>query len=161
MQTPLTDAFSRKLYDLTVGNIDLARRTYTRAQRLVMGTGDESICEAVLQDAYERECIFSSRSADTLNAREELNQNKITAGADQAETSSKTKHRQPFIPSVDRPQHPEFYDLLQKVFNSTTLREDISNPDEIRQAKDARCAVTYLREKQLLCEDPLADRFFD
>lgn len=161
VQTPLTDALSRKLYDLTVGNIDFARRTYTRAQRLVMGTGDESICEAVLQDAYERECILSSRSADTLNAREELNQNKTTAGADQVEPSSKTKRRQPFIPSVDRPQHPEFYDLLQKVFNSTTLREDIRDPDEIRQAKDARCAVTYLHEKQLLCEDPLAATFFD
>lgn len=161
VQTPLTDALSRKLYDLSVGNIDFARRTYTRAQRLVMGTGDESICEAVLQDAYERECIFSSRSADTLNAREELNQNKVKAVADQVETSSETKHRQPFIPSVDRPQHPEFYVLLQKVFNSTSLREDITDPDEIRHAKDARCAVTYLREKQFLCEDPLTAKFFD
>ena len=158
VDTPLTDELESKLYELTVGNIDFACRTYMEAQRLVIGTGDESICETVLHDAYERACIFSSRSADVLQAKEfPTNEDYIKT---HLTTTSTAMKQRPFIPSVDRPQHPEFYDMLQKVFNSTTLREDIHDPDKVQQAEDVKCSIIYLRDKKLLCEDPLNETFF-
>ena len=158
VNTPLTDALANKLYELSVGNVDFASRTYAEAQRLVIGTGDESICEGVLQDAYERACIFSSRSTDMLNAKEAM----IVSDEKSQRPSlvpTVTK-KSSLIPSLDRPQHPEFYDLLRTNLLSSSLRDEIGDPDLIQQAGEATCPLVYFRNKSLLCENPLTEVFF-
>jgi len=158
VKTPLTDSLQRKLYELTVGNVDFACRTYAEAQRLVLGTEDESLCEVVLQEAYERACVQSSRSFDVLNAKEKLKAD----GAEKNATSKKTTviTSQPFIPSVDRPQHPEFHDALRNILNSKQLKENIKDPDKVQYAEKTGRPIDYLREKNLLCEEPLTQAFF-
>jgi|TARA_B100000700_G_scaffold92408_1_gene104355 hypothetical protein len=155
VETPLTPELEKKLYELTVGNVDFACRTYIEAQRMVLGTDDESICEVVLQEAYERACVHSSRSSDVLSAKEGLKL--VHPNSD----SKKQVDKKTFIPSVDRPQHPEFYDQLRSVQFSKTLREDIQNPDLIQSASDENDPLEYLQYKGLICEDPLFEDFVD
>jgi len=155
VDTPLTETLERKLYELSVGNIDFACRTYAEAQRLVMGTDDETICEIVLQDAYERACVLSSRANDVLLARESMTMLAEQKVVIREENNVEVRPLQPFIPSVDRPQHPEFYEPLRQVLLSGTLREDILDPNIVRQAAQDQCPLDSLRARGLLCEDPL------
>jgi len=158
VNTPLTDSLDCKLYELTVGNVDFACRTYAEAQSLVMGTGDESLCEVVLQEAYDRACVQSSRSSEVLNAKEEL----LSKGEQKKDSSkvNKATNNQPFIPSVDRPQHHEFSDALRDMLTSKHLKENIKDPDRVQYAGKTDSPVDYLREKRLLSEDPIAEEFF-
>ncbi len=60
------------MYELSLGNIDMACRIYCEAQQLVIGTGDENITSAVLEYAYPVACSLSSRTNEVIEARQNL-----------------------------------------------------------------------------------------
>lgn len=69
--TDLTDDLNNKLFELSVGNLDMAHRIYRDAQRLVIGSGDERITEAVLEQAYATSCGLSSKTAEDIELRQQ------------------------------------------------------------------------------------------
>lgn len=156
-ETPLTESLERKMYELCLGNVDFACRTFAKAQSLVMGTDDESICEVVLQDAYERECVFSSKTSVVLTARERLL--KEVQQSELGFTRKRNTKKEVFIPTIDRIQHHEFYDSLKEVLTSDRLLETIANPDLIRSAAEENSPIEFLRSNSLLCDDPLDEEF--
>tara|TARA_Y100001970_G_scaffold293963_1_gene445151 strand:+ start:18307 stop:19737 length:1431 start_codon:yes stop_codon:yes gene_type:complete len=157
IETPLTESLEKKLYELCVGNVDFACRTYAEAQGLVIGTGDETICESVLQDAYERACVLSSRASDVLSAKEQLL--KSHRQKTSIKNDGKLKEKRPFIPTVDRIQHQEFYDLIRDVVASKSMLENINDPEYVRSSVLTDDPIVTLKERALLCTDPLAEEF--
>jgi len=71
-QNPLTKSLSDKLYDLSVGNLDLAMRVYKEAQRQVIGSGDERINESVLEHAANITIRASKKSVDKIKRDNKL-----------------------------------------------------------------------------------------
>ena len=158
VDTPLTESLEQTMYELCIGNVDFACRTFAKAQSLVIGTEDESICEVVLQDAYERECVSSKTSA-VLMAKEALNSKRSSNNQSVTQVKPKTEVKTKSIPNVDRIQHPEFYDELRRVISTDNILELIPNPDLIRSASGAECPLTYFKESKHLCEDPFEEVF--
>lgn len=58
--TPFSFELSEQLRRLTTGLPDFAVRTFREAQNLVIGTSNEVISEAVLNEAFHRACFLSS-----------------------------------------------------------------------------------------------------
>lgn len=58
----LTDELNNKMYELSLGNLDIAHRIYREAQRLVIlaDSDDERINTSVLEQAYVRACGLSA-----------------------------------------------------------------------------------------------------
>ncbi|OZB42968.1 MAG: transposase [Alishewanella sp. 34-51-39] len=156
----LTDELNDKLYELSVGNLDLAHRIYRDAQRTVIGSGDERITTAVLEYAYTTACnlsantneIIEKRSQDIIPRRQKVAQ---TEGAESV-TIKKLLVSKSIIPDITRPQHPEFEPLLREIQLSVNLQENIEDPNLIRRVLETDHPLEYLRAKGILCDDPIS-----
>ncbi|ODA30866.1 ATP-binding protein, partial [Veronia pacifica] len=62
--TELTEELNDTLHMLSVGNIDMASRTYREAQRLLIGSHDERITSSALQAGYESACGLSRQTEE-------------------------------------------------------------------------------------------------
>ena len=71
----------------------------------------------------------------------------------------KLKEKRPFIPTVDRIQHQEFYDLIRDVVASKSMLENINDPEYVRSSVLTDDPIVTLKERALLCTDPLAEEF--
>ncbi|MDF5300329.1 ATP-binding protein, partial [Vibrio parahaemolyticus] len=67
--TELTQELNNKLYELSVGNMDMACRTYREAQRAVIGTCDETITVATLEMGYALACGLSSKTEEVRSLK--------------------------------------------------------------------------------------------
>ena len=136
IETPLTEELSDKLYELSLGNIDMACRTYCESQRLVIGSGDERISTAVLEQGYSIACTLSSKTVEVINAREEFNlprrRRKQQTKASEVKTGAQRKPR--IIGDVNRPHHPEFEVRLRELHLADDLLERIGDPEKVRRA---------------------------
>ncbi|WP_040726973.1 ATP-binding protein [Thiomicrorhabdus sp. Kp2] len=160
--TDLTDDLNNKLFELSVGNLDLAHRIYRDAQRLVIGSGDERITEAVLEQAYATSCGLSSKTAEVIELRQQNllpRRNKKSAINRQAEVKQEaSKEKKKFIADITRVQHPEFETKLRELIEDIALIERVKDPDSLRKAVDQEDSLDYLRQNDLLLDDPL-DKF--
>lgn len=144
--TPLTDTLNSKIHSLSVGNLDLAHRIYREAQRMVIGTGDERITEAVLDVAYTVACGASSRTAEVMTVSQAL-----TLPQRQRATIDPIDKKQATVTGdITRPQHPEFIQSLRTLQQSLDLSICIDDPDRLRRAIQREDPMVYLAEQGML-----------
>ncbi|MBW3166484.1 ATP-binding protein [Ferrimonas balearica] len=166
--TPLTEALSNKLYELSVGNMDLAVRTFREAQQVIIGSLDERLTEEVLEKGASIAIRASKSARDELAHDQKLNllkrKKKVKAehpGETKANPSKKAavavnKGKLVQIPGdLSRPHHPEFADILTTLQHTDDLYEQIPDPDLIQRASEEDDPLGPLREAGVLCEDPL------
>ncbi|MDP5135679.1 ATP-binding protein [Rheinheimera baltica] len=168
IETPLTKPLSDKLYDLSVGNLDLAMRVYKEAQRQVIGSEDERINESVLEHAANITIRASKKSVDKIKRENKVlllkrTNTKIAALNNPEEVAEKpevTHHNKKLITipgDLTRPHHPEFADQLNELRVSGHFIEQISDPDIIQRAAKQEDPLKYLKALELLCDEPLKD----
>lgn len=155
--TDLTKDLNDKLHSLSVGNIDMASRTYREAQRLVIGSDDERITPATLEAGNALACGLSRQT-------EEVNVLKSTIislpRGNQRNTRRKEK---PAVKTVDRtgditkPQHPEFAPQLVELVEAVDLISRIKDPDLFQQAASVENPIRYLKSRNVVLEDPLSE----
>jgi hypothetical protein len=156
--TELNKELNDKLFELSVGNLDMAHRIYRDAQRLVIGSGDERITTAVLEQAYISACGLSSKTKEVIKLREE---NLLPRRSQEADTSNlpneinQTKIDKKVIGDITRPQHPEFEYQLRDLQNEVNLLNRIADPDLLRRAIDEKNPLKYFKDNGILCDDPL------
>ena len=168
VETVLTKSLSKRLYDLSAGNMDLAVRIYYAAQRAVMGSTDETINEAVL-DVGSYIAIQATRShVETMSRTlkiSTLKRNRIdegpsnsieSAGNESLKFTVNTKSKAVIIPGdLSRPQHPEFLDVLTELQYSDNLTDLIKDIDLIQRASNESDPLGVLCSAGLLCLNPL------
>lgn len=153
----LTVELNDKMYELSLGNLDIAHRIYREAQRFVIlsESEDERISTAVLEHAYIKACGLSSKTVEIIELRAQVALpcgNRSQSGSDKPAqpTASKT-----LIPDITRPQHPEFEMQLRELVGSVDLFARISEPDIFQQAIDYERPLEILKTKISVCDDPL------
>ncbi|PKH88312.1 ATP-binding protein [Colwellia sp. Bg11-28] len=158
VSTELSDELNDKLFELSVGNLDMAHRIYRDAQRLVIGSGDERITTAVLEQAHISSCGLSSKTEEVRKLRKENTLPRRNQKADTPNSSVKidqTKVDKKIIGDITRPQHPEFEYQLRELQNAIDLPVRIVDPDLLRRAVEVKNPLKYFKDNNLLCDDPL------
>jgi ABC-type dipeptide/oligopeptide/nickel transport system ATPase component len=156
--TELSDELNDKLFELSVGNLDMAHRIYRDAQRLVIGSGDERITTAVLEQAHISACGLSSKTEEVRKLREENVLPRRNKKADTPNSSVNRKQEKVdkmIIGDITRPQHPEFEHQLRDLLNAVDLPLRITDPDLLRRAIDEENPLKYFKDNNVLCDDPL------
>jgi ABC-type dipeptide/oligopeptide/nickel transport system ATPase component len=155
--TELTKELNDTLHSLSVGNIDMASRTYREAQRLIIGDYDERITPATLEAGNTVACGLSRQT-------EEVNKLK---GAIVSLPKGKPRRirgkEQPELQTVDKtgditkPQHPEFASKLIELVDAVDLNSRINDPDLFQQAANLEEPMRYLRSRNIVLDDPLTE----
>jgi len=152
----LTPELKDKIYDLSVGNLDMAHRIYREAQRLVIGSGDERITVATLDAASTIACTLSSSTEEIKLVKLEKalprRAGRTTSSVEKSESNIKSSH----AGDITKPQHPEFSQQLKEIMTAIDLHSRIQDPDACQQAIESDDAMRYLREKGLILDDPLS-----
>jgi ABC-type dipeptide/oligopeptide/nickel transport system ATPase subunit len=156
--TELSEELSNKLYELSVGNLDMASRTYREAQRVVIGTVDERITCATLESGYAIACGLSSKTEEVKSAKLDR---KLPRGAIRR-AGSKTVVD---LPSVDKtgditkPQHSEFAFKMVEIVDAVDLPSRINDPDIFQQAAASASPLKFLTSRNLVLTDPVTALF--
>ncbi|WP_050921614.1 ATP-binding protein [Vibrio harveyi] len=155
--TGLTEELNDALHSLSVGNIDMASRTYREAQRLVIGSDDERITPATLSAGNAVACGLSRQTEEVDSLKAVLI------------PLPKGKHRipqnkeVPIVKAVDKtgdvtkPQHPEFATKLVELVGAVDLLDRIKDPDLFQQAAGLEDPMGYLRTRNVMLDDPLSE----
>jgi ABC-type dipeptide/oligopeptide/nickel transport system ATPase component len=152
--TELTEELNSALHKLSVGNIDMASRTYREAQRLLIGDEDERITVSTLEAGNAVACGLSRQT-------EEVNNQKVKNNLPSGKPRRKQKADQAREINVDKtgditkPQHPEFSAQLIELLDTVDLSSRIKNPDLFQQAANTDDPIRYLRSQEVLLDDPL------
>jgi len=155
IKTKLTDKLNDKLHSLSVGNLDLAHRIYKKAQSLVIGIPDETISEAVLEQAYALACGLSSKTNEIKNRRDNMLIPRSANKAVQTQKEQTQPLRAKIVADVDRPQHPEFEVKLRELQLAANLHERVVNPTLFQKAEFEDESMQYLRNTGVVLDDPL------
>ena len=156
--TELTEDLNNKLHALSVGNLDMAHRIYRDAQKLVIGSGDERITTAVLEQAYISACGLSSQTEEIISLRGQNTlprRHKLSVITELQTKNEVDKGNKKVIADITRPQHPEFESQLRELQNAIDLPNRIADPDLLRRAADEEEPLKYLRSNEILCDSPL------
>lgn len=167
VKTPLSKALNDKLHNLSIGNMDLAVRIFSEAQRCVIGSGDERITGDLLEYAasvamkasklvvgeIRRERLISTLrregrapSSPTSHDANPVQQNIVVAVGGVLQS----------IPGdLTRPHHHEFADALTALQHADSLFERIADPDLIQRASSEEEPLESLRQAGLFCQHPL------
>jgi ABC-type dipeptide/oligopeptide/nickel transport system ATPase component len=152
--TELNEELNSALHRLSVGNIDMAIRTYREAQRLIIGDEDERITVATLEAGNAVACSLSRETVEVSNL-------KVKISLPKGKPRRKQKPEQPAGMNIDRtgditkPQHPEFSAKLIEIIDAVDLPSRITNPDLFQQATDTDDPIRYLRSQGVLLDNPL------
>ncbi|MDP5148133.1 ATP-binding protein [Shewanella sp. ULN5] len=154
--TELTDELNNSLHLLSVGNIDMASRTYREAQRLVIGSDDERITVSTLEAGNAIACGLSRQ---TNEVKELISAIVLPTGKQRRSTKVDPQK----VLTVDKtgditkPQHPEFSSKLIELLGAVDLLDRIKDPDIFQQAAGLEDPISFLRQKKLMLDDPLND----
>lgn len=155
--TELTKELNDALHSLSVGNIDMASRTYREAQRLIIGDYDERITPATLEAGNAVACGLSRQT-------EEVNKLKGAIVSLPKGKQRRTRSKeQPELKIVDKtgditkPQHPEFASKLIELVGAVDLNSRINDPDLFQQAANLEEPMRYLRSRNIVLDDPLTE----
>ncbi|MCT7943635.1 ATP-binding protein [Shewanella holmiensis] len=154
--TELTDELNHSLHLLSVGNIDMASRTYREAQRLVIGNADERITVSTLEAGNAIACGLSRQtnevkeliSAIVLPTGKQRRSMKVDP--QKVLTVDKTG-------DITKPQHPEFSSKLIELLGAVDLLDRIKDPDIFQQATGLEDPIAFLRQQKLMLDEPLND----
>ncbi|PTO98039.1 ATP-binding protein [Vibrio splendidus] len=154
--TELTKELNDTLHSLSVGNVDMASRTYREAQRLVIGSSDERITPAALKTGNAAACGLSRQTS-------EVNILKSATSLPKGKKRSVQTTEKPAVKAVDRtgditkPQHPEFVSRLIELVDAVDLKNRIDDPDLFQQAAGLENPMRYLRSREIVIDDPLSE----
>jgi type II secretory pathway predicted ATPase ExeA len=154
--TPHCKMISDHLHNLSAGNVDMAVRIFREAQRLIIGSGAEHLNDTVLDQAT---AVASQATARTLNEMRHSHaaifkrQRKETAASQHAISPPPAFHKIPG--DLTRVHHPEFAAQMQIVKDESDLTRLIADPDAIQQAAEQADPINELKNKDMLCDDPL------
>ncbi|MBF4380399.1 ATP-binding protein [Vibrio anguillarum] len=162
IKTPLTEELMSKMYELSLGNLDMCCRIYREAQRSVIGSGDERINATVLENAYYYACALSNETAEVNDLREQLGihlprRNKSVTEKDEDNTKPKPKPKQKpaILGDITRAQHPEFEMLIRDVLGMVNL--PIKSADLFQQLSESEETYNSTSLQGILYENPLED----
>lgn len=134
--TPLTSALSDKLFELSVGNIELAVRIFRESQRLVIGQDSEEITTELLEFSAATAIRASQNAVNEIRIKRSLGilkrQHTITDIDAKSEGKTTRRNNSDFlsIPAdLNRVQHHEFSVGLIKLLNAPILSKHIKDPD--------------------------------
>jgi hypothetical protein len=153
--TELTEELNDVLYALSVGNVDMASRTFREAQRLIIGADDERITPAALDKGNAAACGLS-RQVIEIKALS-------VALRPEGRESSPRSIESPAKKSIDKtgditkPQHPEFASKLIELVHAVDLKNRIADPDLFQQAAGLEDPMRYLRSRNIVLDDPLSE----
>jgi len=152
--TELTEELNNSLHALSVGNIDMASRTYREAQRLIIGADDERITPATLASGNAVACALSKQT-------EEVNELKVTISLPKGRERNSRRTETAALKTVDKtgditkPQHPEFASKLVELVEAVDLNTRIDDPDLFQQAAGLEDSMRYLRSRNVVLDAPL------
>tara|TARA_R110002126_G_scaffold75469_15_gene188365 strand:+ start:1518 stop:2960 length:1443 start_codon:yes stop_codon:yes gene_type:complete len=155
----LTVELNDKMYELSLGNLDIAHRIYREAQRLVIlsASNDERINIAVLEQAYVRACGLSSKTEEIKEQRAQVSLPRGNRGQSGSNFPASREVPKTFIADITRPQHPEFEMQLRELIGSVDLSARISEPDIFQQVFEYEQPLEILKKRRILCDDPLLE----
>ncbi|GAC08260.1 ATP-binding protein [Paraglaciecola chathamensis] len=156
--TELTEELNNTIFELSVGNLDMAHRIYRAAQRLVIGSGDERITDGVLRQAALSALGLSSRTKEVIDLRAEITmprRNRQATNNAVIDSEANVNIKTHSIADITRPQHPEFSKKLIELASCVDLISRIDDPDLLRRGVDEDDANEYFRSIGILCDDPL------
>ncbi|GAB1107342.1 hypothetical protein AYI83_10270 [Shewanella algae] len=165
--TPFTRELGEKLYELCVGNMDLAVRIFRSAQQAIIGSKDERLTGEVLEKGASIAIRATAKARDELRHEQKINL--LKRKKSRAEPSSQTnvasakkvpvsisKSNLVQIPGdLSRPHHPEFADVLTKLQYTEDLYELIPDLDLFQRASEEDDPLDMLKKAGVFCEDPL------
>ncbi len=155
--TDLTKDLNDKLHSLSIGNIDMASRTYREAQRLVIGSDDERITPATLEAGNALACGLSRQTEEVIILKSTIT---FLPKGKQRNTRRKEK---PAVKTIDwtgditKPQHPEFAPQLVELVEAVDLISRIKDPDLFQQAASIENPIRYLKSRNVVLDDPLSE----
>lgn len=155
----LTDELSDKMYELSLGNLDMAHRIYREAQRLVIQapSEDERINKAVLDSAYMRACNLSSQTIEIKERRAGISLPARNRESSKSTTPIQRSTSAASVADITRPQHPAFELNLRELVGAVDLSGRIKNPLLFRDALDHEDIHERLRLSGITCDDPLLE----
>lgn len=167
--TPLTKELSDNLYELSVGNMDLAVRIFQATQRALIGTGDERLTVCGLDHGASIAIRASKQATDSIRRDRNiaaLKRSKRTASIEAPKSAVNQTSLKPEIVTskgklitiprdLTRAHHPEFAERLMELQNSDTIHERIQDLDLFQRASEENDPLEALRNAGVLCDDPL------
>lgn len=159
--TELSEELNAALHELSVGNIDMASRTYREAQRLIIGSNDERITIATLEAGNEIACGLSRETVEINNLKAIMylpkgKQRHGTKGEKSKSTTTVDK-----TGDITKPQHPEFSPQLIELVEAIDLKNRIDDLDLFQQVAELNDPISYLKSKNVLLDDPLSQLPYD
>lgn len=152
----LTDELNDKIYDLSVGNLDMAHRIYREAQRLVIGSGDERITTATLEIASMLACGLSSKTEEIkLIKSDQFLPRRAKTSTSNIVKNNTEKFKTHSAGDITKPQHPEFANQLREIVGSVDILSRIKNADLFQQAGISNNPIDFLRLHDMMLDDPL------
>lgn len=169
VETTLTRSLSDKMYELSVGNFDLAVRIYREVQRQLISSADDEIITTYALESAAENCIRATdflvrkiRESDTtinILKRRSLLKNRDVQELNDSENEKINlveKNRFLSIPGdLNKGYHNEFKPFLMALLNSDSLMELIQDPDLIQRCAGEDNALLALIDEGLICSDPL------
>lgn len=154
--TELTKELNDTLHTLSVGNIDMASRTYREAQRLVIGSNDERITVAALETGNAAACGLSRKTCEVniLKGATPLPKGKQRTVQRKEKLAVKIVDK---TGDITKPQHPEFASKLIELVDAVDLKSRIDDPDLFQQAAGLEDPMRYLRSREIVIDDPLSE----
>ncbi len=156
--TDLTEELNDSLHKLSVGNVDMASRTYREAQRLVIGSLDERITVSTLEAGHAVACGLSRQTNEISILR-----NDIFLPNGRQRRNARVEI--PYLLTIDKtgditkPQHPEFNHQLIELLGAVDLPERIKKTDLFQQTVNMNDPIQFLREQGMMLDDPLMELF--
>lgn len=158
--TELTEEFNLTLHQLSVGNVDMASRTYREAQRLVIGCVDERLTVATLESGNAVACGLSRQTGEVSKLKTKI---ALPSGKQRRTQNTEKSSAMNATVNVDKTgditksQHPEFAVQIIEVLNDVDILGKIKDPDLFQQAAGSDKPVDYLRTRGVLLDDPLTE----
>ncbi|ABN63783.1 ATP-binding protein [Shewanella baltica] len=162
VQTPLTQDLSDRLFNLSVGNMDLAVRIFYASQRAVIGSLNERITTDVLDKGASIAIRASKSTTDELRLsllkrkNESKKETPNNEASEEAKVITESKGKFVTIPGdLSRPHHPEFAERITELQYEDDLHALIEDPALIQRASEEEHPLDMLKSAGLFCEDPL------
>jgi len=181
--TECSSLLNEYLYNLSRGIVDVAIRIYMKAQRLVIGTSDETITCAVLEQAFRKVCVLTESGLRLLDSENKnfndledlqlpIPANQVLDASSPLESESavkvlpisliastqkqKEKNKQvDVIGDLNRIHHSEFKIGLTKLVGRNLAASGIKDFEVIRNCRLAQDPYEALAQHGYLASSPI------
>jgi hypothetical protein len=157
--TPLTTALSDKLFDLSVGNLELAVRIFRESQRIIIGQDNENITIELLEFSAASAIRASQDAVNEirLNRTVELLKRVNTTPAldKKQEENIALRHNSDFLSipgDLSRAQHYEFLISISELLNTPDIAKKIQDCDLFQRYAYQTESMEVLQRNGSICD---------